>query len=121
MPHAAGNRRADGRTIRGFLAARTASAAESESRQAVARTAIGAAILLVAVDEVRDLIINGDVIELCDRELDAIPGVSAIDGDTDAAVVGDDHAIAVRGIDPHVVIVAAGDGRKIRQRFAAVD
>src|SRR5260370_20744636 len=75
--------------------------------QAVAGSAIGAAVLLVAIHEIRDLIVHRDVIHLGDRELDAVPGAAAIDRDADAAVVRDDHAIAVGRVDPHVVVVAA--------------
>src|SRR5579863_4121930 len=84
--------------------------AAASSRQAVAGAAVGVAVLFVAVDEVGDLVVYGDVVHLRDGKLHARPGAPAIDGDADAAVVGDYHAVAVGGVDPHIVVVAAGRG-----------
>src|SRR4030095_6348187 len=83
-------------------------ARDRRTRTAVARTAVRWIVLLVAVDVVRDVIISGDVVHLGDRKLDVLPRSTAGDGQRHAAIVGNGHAIAITGIDPHVVVVAAG-------------
>ena len=57
--------------------------------EAVARAAIGAAILFVAIDEIGHLIVDGDVVNLGDGELHMSPRVAVIDRDAYSGVVGD--------------------------------
>src|SRR5437660_1368017 len=57
---------------------------------------------------IRNVVVDGHVVHLRDRQLDAAPGAAAIDRDSHAAVVRHRHAVRVGRIDPHVVIVAAG-------------
>ena len=61
---------------------------------AVARPAIRRAVLLVAEDVVRDLVVDGDVIHLRVGQPVAIPGPAAIVRDREALVVADDHPVA---------------------------
>src|SRR6185295_1743813 len=97
MPHAAWNAAAP------TAAAATAALVEA----AVARSAVRGSILLVRVDVVRNLVVDGDVIEL--RVLGALfqPRPAARLRDRHALVVRDNHAVAVGRIDPHVVVIAA--------------
>ena len=85
------------------------------------RHADGGIVLLRAVEAIRELVVGGDVIELC-RELvvDGRPGVAAVVRDTGAAVVALDHALRVARVDPQVMIVAMRRGH-LRKCFAAVD
>ena len=109
MPHAAWNRSGD--LLVGLF-----------GEPAVARAARRRSVLPIAVDVVWNLVVGGHVIHLRDRQLNLMPALSAVDRQAEAVVVGDDEAIAVGGIDPHVVVVA--DGREaageIDARLAAV-
>ena len=87
-------------------------AAKAASASRAARPAIRWAILLVAVNVVRNSIVNGDVIHLRVGQLNSVPGPSAIYRKTYAAIIRDGHAICIARIDPDVVIVAAGTGAK---------
>src|SRR5262249_14195678 len=81
-------------------------AEEAAELEAVARTAPGGAILAIAVDEVGNLVVDGDVIHLRNRQVHVVPGAAAVNRNVDPTVVHDRHAVAVCGIDPHFVIVA---------------
>src|SRR5262249_20138498 len=59
-----------------------------------------------AVHVVRNLVVGRDVIHLRHGQLDAVPALSPIHRQAQPVVVRDDVAIAVGGIDPHVVVVA---------------
>src|SRR5439155_20244545 len=74
--------------------------APAASRKAVTRSTIGAAVLLVAVDEVGNLVVHCDVVHLSDRKLDAVPGAAAIHRNAEAAVIGHRQPVAVSRIDP---------------------
>src|SRR5207245_3481403 len=80
-------------------AATTKTPATALPQAAVARTAIRGPILLVAVQVIRNLIVDGDVIHLRDREADVIPGASAVLRDRDAGVVCHRNPAGVRRID----------------------
>src|SRR5437016_4560920 len=86
---------------------RRRSTASPWSSQAVAGSAIRTAVLLVAVDVVGNLVVQRHVVKLRDRQLYAVPRFAAIHGDTETAVVGDGHAVAVSRIDPDIVVIAA--------------
>ena len=87
---------------------------------AVARPAIRRTVLLVAVDVVRNSVVDGDVIDLRDRAACTCSQVRprVVEMCTPASFA-DDHADRVRRIDPHVVVVAAGRGERRRRRRAA--
>jgi len=61
------------------------------------------------------------VIDLRDGQVDVVPGVPAIDGNIHTAIVNHGHTIPVGGIDPHLVIVAAGIGGHLGERVAAIE
>ena len=63
-------------------------------------------VLLVAEHVVRDRVVHGHVVHLRVREALAEPRLAAIDRDREALVVGDDHAVGVGVVDPHVVMIA---------------
>ena len=77
-------------------------------RLRVARPHRRRAVLLVAVDVVRDAVVDRHVIHLRDRQLHAdatsCPRLIVM---RDAAVVRHDEPVAVRRIDPDVVVIAA--------------
>src|SRR6185437_7485431 len=105
-----------------FAARNGAGAAASKAElQAIARAAIGAAVLLVSVDVVGNLIVHSDVVDLSNGKLDVVPGAPAIDGNADAAVVHHSHATCIGGVDPHFVIVAAGARGHVGESFAAIE
>ena len=89
-------------------AARNAGDAPLALDAAVAGPPVGGLVLLVAEDVVGDLVVHRHVIHLRVGEALAEPRPAAVDGDGEALVVRDDHAVAVAGVDPHVVVVAAG-------------
>ena len=74
---------------------------------AVAGAPVGGLVLLVAEDVVGDLGIHRHVVHLRVGEALAEPGLAPVDRDGKPLVVRDDHAVAVPGVDPHVVMVAA--------------
>ena len=73
---------------------------------AVARAAGGGSVLAVTHDVVRNRVVCSHVIHLRDRKLNSVPRFAAVDRNSCTAVVAHDHAVAIRGIDPHVVIVS---------------
>ena len=79
-------------------------------------------VLPVAVDVIGDSVVDRRVIHLRERQLGLDPRLAAIDRHRDAAVVAHHHAVAVRGIDPDVVVIAAGilRERRIDDRPSAV-
>src|SRR5262249_46607196 len=98
-PGSSGKRATRWAATRSFFGRRLAfSATTATAGEAVARPAIGTAVLLVAVDEIRNLVVHGDVVELRYRKLDAIPRAAAIDRDAEAAIVGHGEAVAIVGI-----------------------
>src|SRR5438067_718788 len=106
MPCPAGNLPTRRTAAGSFFGRRFAFAsAAASARGAVARAAIRTAVLLVAVDEIRNLIVDGNVVELGNRKLHTVPGPATIDRDAEAAVVRDGQTITVGRIDPQVVIV----------------
>src|SRR5690349_16664002 len=87
----------------------TAAAATAAFVQpAVARTSVRRTVLFVAVHVVRNLIVDGHVIELRVGKALLEPRATARLRDRHALVVSHHHPVAVVGIDPHVVMVAAG-------------
>ncbi len=101
--------------------ARDVVAQEAAELQAVAGAAPRRAILPVAVNKVGDLVVDGDVIDLRDGQVNVVPGISTIDGNIHAAIVDHGHAIAIGGVDPHFVIVAAGISRHLGEGVAAIE
>ena len=89
MPHAAGN-----------------ASTTKPAHPAVARAPGGRPVLAVTHDVVRNRVVCGDVVHLRDRKLNSVPCFAAVDRDGCTAVVAHDHAVAICGIDPHVVIVS---------------
>src|SRR5580765_1897054 len=90
----------------------TAATAEAAAASGAAWAAIRGAILAIAVDVIRNLVVGSDVIKLAIRKLNSLPASPARDRETDAGIIRDGHAIRLRRIDPNVVIVAAGTGSK---------
>ena len=95
-------------------AARDAGIITGAAGARVARPHRARPVLSIAVDVVRDLVVDGDVVHLRDGELHLIPREAAIGADRDASVVADEHAAGIRGIDPDVVMIATGDLRRRR-------
>ncbi len=101
--------------------ARDVVAQEAAKLQAVARAAPRRAVLPIPVNEVGNLVINSDVIHLRDRQANVVPVVPTIYRNIHPPIVDHRHAIPVRGIDPHLVIVAAGIRRHLGERAAAIE
>ena len=91
-------------------------AQEEAARSAVARPASGGTVLAVAHDVVRDRVVHRHVVHLGDRKLLAVPRLPSVAGDGDPAVAGDDLAVAVLRVDPHVVVVPHGTLQERRGR-----
>src|SRR5439155_14127065 len=83
-------------------------ATETAARAGAARTAIRWAVLTVAVNVVRNLIVGRDVIDLAVWKLNPLPALPARNRETDAGIVRYRHAIGLGRIDPNVMIVTAG-------------
>ena len=81
---------------------------------AVAGAAIGRLVLLVPEHVVGDRVVHRHVVHLRVREPLPEPRLRAVDRDREPLVVRHDHAVRVRGVDPHVVVVAAGRPRARR-------
>src|SRR6185437_8311167 len=111
MPGRAGDRPAE---------LRRAAAASAPAGAGLAGAHVAAAILLVAEEVIGNVVVGGDVVDLGDRQLDMVPYHAAIVGDAHAAVVGHGHVGGIGGINPHVVVVAAGRGH-LRQIAPAIE
>src|SRR5205085_3766509 len=72
-----------------------------------ARSAHRAVVLTIAVDPIRNLLVDGDVIHLADRQRDGLERLAVIGRETRAQVVGQTEMVGILRIDPDVVIVAA--------------
>src|SRR5262249_9565159 len=79
---------------------------EAAKLQAVARPAVRRAILFVSINEIRDLIVERDVINLRDGQLNTIPNMPAIHGNAHTAVIHHCHTVAIYRINPHFMIIA---------------
>src|SRR5262249_35081536 len=81
-----------------------------------------AALLLAAVDPVRELVVGDDVIELGGwLVVPAAPRLAAVDADRGALVGGQQDDLRVVGVDPDgVIVVAAGGALDEGERLAAV-
>ena len=76
----------------------------------------GGVVLLRAVDAVGPLVVGGDVIELRGGLVVLLgPGLAAVDGDGDAAVVAVDQALRIGGIDPQAVMIAVRRGQQVER------
>src|SRR5579863_10048433 len=106
-------------TARNLSAA--APAAKSAKLQAVARPAIRGAVLLVSVNEVRNLVIESYVIDLRNGERNVIPGMTAIHRNAHPGVIDHGHAVSVCGINPHLVVVTAGSHGHGVQGASSID
>src|ERR1041384_2321080 len=101
-------------------AARNRSGAPEAAQLAVAGAAGGGAVLPVANHVVGDRVVHGGGVHLAARQADPEPGLSAVLADRDAGIVADHEAVAVGGVDPHVVVVPArGRGERHVQGGAA--
>ena len=89
-------------------------------REAVARARRGAEVLHRAEDPVRHRGVGRHVVELRDRQHRRVPGRAAVGRDVHPAVVRRDHPPRVRGVDPHVVVVAVVDALHALDRLPAV-
>src|SRR6185369_6477210 len=75
---------------------------------AAAENVNAAAILLRAVNVVREIVVNRHVIELRSRLIEpGAPGDAAVNAYARALVAAKNHALRVAGIDPEGVIVVA--------------
>src|SRR5438105_15285293 len=101
-------------------AARDLRSPKAAKLQAVAWPAEGWAILPVPINEIGDLVVERHVINLRDRQLNAVPSVPAVHGNAHASVIYHGHAVAVGGINPHLVIVPTGSRRHVREGMPAV-
>ena len=81
---------------------------DRRSVERVARPAVRRPVLPVTKHVVRDRVVDGHVVHLRDRRLDAVIGLATIARDVHALVVPDDQAVGVVGIDPQVVVVTTG-------------
>ena len=81
---------------------------------------VGVAVLAVSVDPVRDPVVHRDVIHLGDRGHHPAPALAAVLGDAAAPVVSDQDALRHPGVDPDVVVVAAGAVGGLDEGAAAV-
>ena len=90
----------------------------------------GAVVLLGTVNPIREVIIGDDVVELARRlVVPRAPRLPTIDGDDDALVASENHAVVVDRIDPQRVEIVTGRialdrgeglaavGRAIRRRI----
>ena len=100
------------------VAARDRAAPEA-AVEAVRRPAEARPVLPVPKDVVRNRVVDGDVVHLRHRQLGAEPRDAAVDRDRDALVVAHQPAVGVGGVDPEVVIVAAGARTPLQRRARA--
>src|SRR6185312_9702058 len=109
-------------THRAPLAAPDSGVRAEELLLALARPHRRFAVLLVSVDEVRHPVVDGDVIHLRDRELNAMPRAAPRGRDAETAVVRHREPVAVRGIEPDVEVIAARNLLlgKIDHRLSAI-
>jgi hypothetical protein len=78
---------------------------------APARDAGRAALLLAAVEAVGEGVVGRGVVELGRRlVVPGAPGLAAVDGDDGALVARVEDDVAVRGVDPDVLVVVAARG-----------
>ena len=103
------------------LSSTASTAPKARELQAIARPAVRWTVLLVAVNEIRNLIVHGYVIDLCYRQLNVVPRVAPIHRDAHASVIHYRHAISVRRIDPHFVVVPSRARGHVGQRVATVE
>src|SRR5208283_1008691 len=81
----------------------------------------GAIVLEAAVDLVRIGHVRTDVIELRNGQIVGLPpGVAAVVGIPDAAIVAGDEVIGIVGIDPDVVEIAVGAAADTAETLTAV-
>src|SRR5581483_12415612 len=80
------------------------------------------ALLLAAVDPVREPVVGDDVVELRRRlVVPTAPGLAAVDGDDRPLVGGDEDHVRVVGADPDgVVVVPAGGAADAGERLAGI-
>ena len=94
----------------------------------------GAAVLLRAVDPVREPVVGGDVVELRGRlVVPGAPGLPAVHADDGALVGAEDHAARIGRIDPQLVVIVAARralqrqerlsrvGRPVQRHVAGID
>ncbi len=68
-----------------------------------------AVVLLARIEPVREPIVRVDLVQLCGGLVVlGGPGVTPVQGDVGAAVIGLDEDVWVIGVDPHVVVVPVG-------------
>src|SRR2546421_603253 len=103
------------------LSSTASTAPKARELQAIARPAVRWTVLLVAVNEIRNLIVHGYVIDLCYRQLNVVPRVAPIHRDAHASVIHYRHAISVRRIDPHFMVVPSRARGHVGQRVATID
>ena len=76
----------------------------------------GAVVLQAAIDLIRVLVVDADVIEFRNRQgLVLGPAIGPVGADPQATVITDHHVLGVGRVDPHGVVVAVralGDGRE---------
>src|SRR5579864_2336197 len=75
-------------------------------------------VLHVAVEVVRDLVVDVDVVHLANWKSSAVKTAAVHRRNAEAAVIGDHKAIGIGGIDPDIVRVSAP--RDIFEVLAAV-
>src|ERR1051326_8462099 len=83
-----------------------------------AGAAHGAIVLHVSIHVIGNLVINGDVIHLPNRQGYLLEAAAMIGGDDQPAIEADGKAIGIGGVEPDVVIVAAP--LSFAKRFAAI-
>ncbi len=90
------------------VAARDDPVRPQATRARVRRTAEGRPVLAVSEHVVRDRVVDGHVVHLRDRKLDAEPGLAAVLGQREPAIERHDEAVAIRRVEPDVVEIPAG-------------
>ena len=93
-------------------AAKATSASTSPTNAGAAWTTIRRSVLSVAVNVVRNPIVDSDVIDLRNGQLNSLPGATVRYRKADAGIVGYRHPVRISRIDPDIVIVAAGTAAK---------
>src|SRR5262252_8922213 len=91
----------------GFAAAHTSIPVALSIRLRNTRPAHVSVVLHVAVEVIRNLLVDIHVVHLPDGKCDAMETASMDGGDVHASIVGDDEAVGIGGINPDVMRVAA--------------
>ena len=80
-----------------------------------------AVVLQAAIDLIRVLVVDGDVVELADRQVARMPPfAAAIIADPHAAIVGTDQMLGVLGVHPHIVPIGMAAAGRVGEALAGI-